>query len=296
MATSSPDFSASRPSLGRDRWRIRVPARGDHVTLVGALIVGVVVLLAIFGPWIAPHAPNAIDFANKLQSPSPSHPFGTDELGQDVFSRVIVAARLDLATVLAGVAISLTVGVVIGAVAGFRGGFVDSLLMRSQDVLQAFPPFVFAMAVAFSLGAGVRSIIVATAVVNVPGYARLTRNLMLSLKHADFAMAARGVGNGPLRLIFRHLLPNMVAPLLVLATLQCGWVLLDAAGLSFLGLGVPVPRAEWGVMISQGLQQFLTGAWWTYVFPGLAIAITVLGFMLLGDGLQQRLDPQRRRS
>jgi peptide/nickel transport system permease protein len=269
---------------------------GDRGFAIGAGIVGLMVFLAVFGPWIAPHEPTAIDFANQSQPPSWAHPFGTDELGQDVFSRVIHAARLDLFTALAGVTISLTVGVTLGAFAGYRGGWLDTLVMRTQDVLQAFPPFVFALAVAFSLGAGMSSIVIATATVNVPAYARLTRSLMLSLKHADYVLAARHVGNPTWRLLLRHLLPNMAGPLIVVATLQCGWVLLDAAGLSFLGLGVPVPEAEWGVMISQGLSQFLVGSWWSYVFPGLALALTVLGFMLLGDGLQTRLDPTRRRS
>ncbi len=269
---------------------------GDRAFAIGVLILGTMILLAAIGPLVAPHPPEAIDFANQSRAPTWSHPFGTDELGQDIFSRVLHAARLDLLTALAGVSISLVAGVAIGAIAGYRGGLLDAVLMRSQDVLQAFPPFVFAMAVAFSLGAGVSSIIIATATVSVPAYARLTRSLMLSLKRADFALAARGVGNPTWRLITRHLLPNMSGPLIVVATLQCGWVLLDAAGLSFLGLGVQVPRAEWGVMISQGLQQFLVGSWWTYVFPGLALALTVLGFLLVGDGLQSRLDPTRRRS
>jgi peptide/nickel transport system permease protein len=176
------------------------------------------------------------------------------------------------------------------------GRWVDEFVMRSQDVLQAFPRFVFAMAVAWAIGPGVFTVIVATAAINVPGYARLMRNLMLSVKESQFAAAAVAVGNSRFRLLWRHLLPNCMIPVIVVSTLQCGWAILEAAGLSFIGLGVRVPTAEWGVMISMGLQDFLQGHWWIYTFPGLAIAITVLGFNLLGDGLQDILDPRRRRA
>ena len=168
--------------------------------------------------------------------------------------------------------------------------------MRLQDVLQAFPRFVFAMAVAWAMGPGVVTVIVATATINVPGYARLMRNMMLTAKESEYALAALSVGNTRLRLLWRHLLPNTLVPIIVVSTLQCGWAILEAAGLSFIGLGVRVPRAEWGVMISMGLQDFLNGHWWIYTFPGLAIAFTVLGFNLLGDGLQDILDPRRRRA
>jgi peptide/nickel transport system permease protein len=297
----STDLAASHGGLTiADKARlgssIRDRAGANRLVLIGAVILSLVALAALIGPYIVPYDPYKIDFLHAALGPSLSHPFGTDQLGEDVFSRVIVATRLDLLTVLVAVALSSSIGVAIGAAAGFKGGPLDGTLMRSQDVLQAFPPFVFAMAIAFSLGPGVKSIIIATATVNIPGYARLTRNLMLSMKHSDFALAARGIGNGPFRLISRHLLPNMTGPIVVLMALQSGWVLLDASGLSFLGLGVSVPTAEWGLMISQGLQQFLAGSWWTYVFPGLAIGVTVLGFMLLGDGLQETLDPKRRRS
>lgn len=151
------------------------------------------------------------------------------------------------------------------------------------------------MAVAWALGPGVLSVIVAIALINMPVYVRLTRSQMLSLREEQFAVAAVAVGNSRWRLLWRHLLPNCVSPILVVSTLQCGWAMLEAAALSFIGLGVPVPRAEWGVMIHMGLQDFLQGAWWSYTFPGLAIAVTVLAFNLLGDGLQDHLDPRRRR-
>lgn len=270
--------------------------RGNPATIAGATIVGLVVLAAVFAPYVVPYDPYEVDIAAAASPPSFAHPFGTDQYGQDVFTRVLVAARLDLTIAVSAVLISMVIGVVLGAVSGFVGRWVDELVMRSQDVLQAFPRFVFAMAIAWAIGPGVFTVIVATAAINVPGYARLMRNLMLSVKESQFAAAAVAVGNSRFRLLWRHLLPNCMVPVIVVSTLQCGWAILEAAGLSFIGLGVRVPRAEWGVMISMGLQDFLQGHWWIYTFPGLAIAVTVLGFNLLGDGLQDMLDPRRRRA
>ena len=270
--------------------------RGNPATIAGGLIVVLVVLSALLAPYLAPYDPYEVDIANAAAPPSLAHPFGTDQYGQDVFTRVLVAARLDLMIAASAVVISAVVGVFLGAVSGFLGRWVDEFVMRSQDVLQAFPRFVFAMAVAWAIGPGVFTVIVATATINVPGYARLMRNLMLSVKESQFAAAAVAVGNPRFRLLWRHLLPNWMVPVIVVSTLQCGWTILEAAGLSFIELGVRVPEAEWGVMISMGLQNFLQGHWWIYTFPGLAIAFTVLGFNLLGDGLQDMLDPRRRRT
>jgi peptide/nickel transport system permease protein len=270
--------------------------RGNPATIGGAAILGLVVLTAIFVPMLSPYGAYEVDLDSASQPPSWAHPFGTDQYGFDVFTRVFVAARLDLRIALAAVAISMVIGVAIGALSGFIGGWTDEGLMRSQDVLQAFPRFVFAMAIAWAMGPGVLTVVVATAVINVPGYARLMRNLMLTARESEYALAAVAVGNPRFRLLWRHLLPNTLVPIIVISSLQCGWAILEAAGLSFIGLGVRVPRAEWGVMISMGLQDFLNGHWWIYTFPGLAIAVTVLGFNLLGDGLQDMLDPRRRRA
>jgi peptide/nickel transport system permease protein len=270
--------------------------RGNPATIAGAAIVGIVVIAAIVAPEFAPYDPYEVDIENSSIGPTWAHPFGTDQYGLDIFTRVLVAARLDLLIALSAVAFSLSIGVVLGAAAGFLGRWADETIMRTQDVLQAFPRFVFAMAIAWAMGPGVFTVIVATATINVPGYARLMRNLVLTAKESEYALAAVAVGNTRFRLLWRHLLPNTVAPIIVVSTLQCGWAILEAAGLSFIGLGVRVPRAEWGVMISMGLQDFLQGHWWIYTFPGLAIAFTVLGFNLLGDGLQDILDPRRRRA
>jgi peptide/nickel transport system permease protein len=270
--------------------------RGNPATIAGMVIIGLVGIAALVAPEFPPYGPYEVDINNASISPSWAHPFGTDQYGLDVFTRVLIAARLDLIIALSAVAFSMSIGVILGAVAGFLGRWFDEAIMRLQDVLQAFPRFVFAMAVAWAMGPGVVTVIVATATINVPGYARLMRNMMLTAKESEYALAAVAVGNTRLRLLWRHLLPNTLVPIIVVSTLQCGWAILEAAGLSFIGLGVRVPRAEWGVMISMGLQDFLEGHWWIYTFPGLAIAFTVLGFNLLGDGLQDILDPRRRRS
>jgi peptide/nickel transport system permease protein len=270
--------------------------RGNPATIAGATILGLVLLAAIVVPEIPPYNPYKVNIDLSALGPSWTHPFGTDQYGQDMFTRVLVAARIDLEIALAAVVLSTLIGVLLGATAGFLGRYVDETIMRLQDVLQAFPRFVFAMAVAWAMGPGVVTVIVATAAINIPAYARLMRNLMLTAKESEYALAATAVGNSRLRLLWRHLLPNTLVPIIVVSTLQCGWAILEAAGLSFIGLGVRVPRAEWGVMISMGLQDFLQGHWWIYTFPGLAIAVTVLGFNLLGDGLQDMLDPRRRRA
>ena len=284
------------PPLGGRLSDLVYQLRGNPATFVGLAIVGLIVLAAVFGPLIAPFDPYHVDINAAALPPSLAHPFGTDQYGEDLLTRVMVAARLDLLMAGSAVLLSMAVGVTLGALSGFFGRWLDEGIMRSQDVLQAFPRFVFAMAVAWAMGPGIITVIVATATINVPGYARLMRNLMISVKESQFALAAVAVGNPRLRILWRHLLPNCLTPIIVVATLQCGWAILEAAGLSFIGLGVRVPQAEWGVMIAMGLQDFLQGHWWIYTFPGLAIAVAVLGFNLFGDGLQDVLDPKRRRA
>lgn len=290
------DVVIAAPPIGGRLSDLVYQLRGNPATIAGLAVVGLIVLAAIFGPLIAPFDPYHVDINAAALPPSLAHPFGTDQYGEDLLTRVMVAARLDLMMAGSAVLLSMAVGVTLGALSGFFGRWLDEGVMRSQDVLQAFPRFVFAMAVAWAMGPGIITVIVATATINVPGYARLMRNLMISVKESQFALAAVAVGNPRLRILWRHLLPNCLTPVIVVATLQCGWAILEAAGLSFIGLGVRVPQAEWGVMIAMGLQDFLQGHWWIYTFPGLAIAVAVLGFNLFGDGLQDILDPKRRRA
>lgn len=267
--------------------------RGNPTTLAGAVLVALMVLLAVLAPLVAPYPPLAKDFAATSQPPSWQHWMGTDQYGQDILSRVIYAARLDLLIALVAVLASLSIGALLGAVAGYLGGWIDEVFMRLMDILQGFPSLILAMGIAFALGPGLATVIVATAAVNVAGYARLMRSTLLSEKQRTYVLAAQSVGNPPSRILFGHLMPNALGPVMVYATLHFGWAILEAAGLSFLGLGVAVPEAEWGVMINMGLQDFWQGHWWAYTFPGLTIALTVLGFNLLGDGLSEILDPRR---
>ncbi|MBV9787937.1 MAG: ABC transporter permease [Chloroflexi bacterium] len=267
--------------------------RHNFTSMIGLVLLTIILLAALLAPLIAPYDPYELDLARATLPPNSSHWFGTDQFGHDIFSRVLYGARLDLLIALASVAVSAVIGSVIGGVSGYVGRFVDEATMRLMDMLQAFPRFIFAMGIAFALGPGLLTVIVATAALNIPGYARLMRNLILSLKQTQYAMSAVAIGNSGPRVLFRHLFPNALAPILVTSTLQSGWAILEAAGLSFIGLGVAVPTAEWGVMIAMGLQEFLQGHWWVYTFPGLAIGVTVLAFNLIGDGLQDLLDPRR---
>lgn len=268
--------------------------RVDAATRAGLAITLALVLLALLAPWLAPYDPYATDPARALRPPSAAHPFGTGVFGEDVLSRVIWGARLDLLIAAGAVGIALVLGGTLGAVAGFAGGLADEGLMRAMDVLQAFPNFILALGIAAALGPSLPNLIVAIALTNVPIYARLMRGQVLTQRAAPYALAAVGVGNPMARVLFVHLLPNTWSPILVQATLQSGWAILQAAGLSFIGLGVPVPTPEWGVMIGMGVQQVTAGQWWVAFFPGLAIMLAVIGLNLLGDGLQDWLDPRRR--
>jgi peptide/nickel transport system permease protein len=276
----------------RDTWYV---LRQNPTAIVGLVLVGILIFCAIFAPWLSPYDPKAIDIDAITQTgPSWSHPFGTDENGRDILSLVIWGARIDLLIAISSVAVSLTIGTTIGVVSSYIGGIVDELLMRVMDIMQAFPRFIFAMAIAYAIGPGISTVIIATSVLNIPGYARLMRSVMLSAKQSQYAMAARSIGAKHQGIMFRHLVPNCLTPIFVMSTLQGGWAILEAAGLSFIGLGVEPSEAEWGAVIKIGFGEYLQGHWWVYTFPGLAIAVAVLGFNLIGDGLQDILDPRRR--
>ncbi len=268
--------------------------RRNPITLLGLGIIGLIALLAIFAPLIAPFDPLATDPANALAPPSRAHLMGTDEFGEDIWSRVVWGARIDLTIALGAVGIALVIGCTLGAVAGFFGGWGDELTMRAMDVLQAFPSFILAMGVAAALGPSLRNLIISVALINVAVYARLMRSRLLIVKSSLYASAAEGAGNPRWRLLLVHLVPNCLSPIFVQSTLQAGWAILTAAGLSFIGLGVPVPEPEWGVMVAMGAPRITSGDWWVSFFPGLFIAITVMSANLIGDGLQDLLDPRRR--
>lgn len=267
--------------------------RSNRLTLIGAITVGVLGFVAIFGPTIAPYDPTAQDLSSRLQGPSLAHPLGTDQLGRDVATRLVYGARVSLGIAIIVTAIRVTIGTVVGLVAGYAGGWVDESFMRLVDIQLAFPGLVLALVVAGILGPSLRNVMIALAIVGWTTYARVVRGSVLSIKEREYVDAARLVGTPRRRLFRRHLLPGVINPVIVIATLNLGTVVLATAGLSFLGLGAQPPTPEWGTMLSGGREHIRT-AWWIVNAPGIAIMVTVLGFNLLGDGLRDLLDPKQQ--
>jgi len=214
--------------------------------------------------------------------------------GRDLFSRIIFAARIDLSVAFVATACALAIGALAGAAVGYRGGWVDNVAMRGVDSVMAFPAFVLAMGITAALGNSTVNVAIAIAITQIPSYLRLIRGEMLRVREMEYADAARTVGNPAWRIVMIHLLPNCLPPLIVQATLAMGFALLTMASLSFIGLGIQPPQSEWGVMTAEGAQQIVTGEWWLFLFPGLAIMVTVLSFNLIGDGLRDLLDPRMR--
>jgi peptide/nickel transport system permease protein len=264
----------------------------DPLAVAGSVVLVVLVFVGVFGPWLAPYGTNEIDVDNMLQHPTSAHPFGTDELGRDVFSRVIVAARVSLEVAVVSVGLALAVGVLIGLVAGYYRGWADNALMRCMDVLFAFPVLLLAVAIVAVLGPGLSTAMVAIAVVYAPIFARVTRASVLSVREQVFVRAAVSIGTSDARIMRRHVLPNIAAPLIVQTSLSLAFAILSEAALSFLGLGVQPPAPSWGRMLYDG-RGFVTDAWWLGVFPGAAIFVTVLAFNLVGDALRDVLDPRQ---
>jgi peptide/nickel transport system permease protein len=275
----------------RDAWYL---LRQNPVTLLSGAGVLLLLVLAVFGPWLTPYDPLKTDAYASLQAPSMAHWFGTDQLGRDILSRVIAATRLDIAISVSAVLMSAVVGVLIGAVAGYTGGWFDRIIGRFTDVLMAFPLFVLAMGLVAALGNSVQNVVLATAIVNVPFYLRLMRAEVKVRRDAGFIEAARISGNGHASLLFRQLIPNCMPPITIQMSLNLGWAILNAAGLSYIGLGVQAPTPEWGIMVADGASSMMSGEWWVVVYPGLALMFSVFCFNLLGDGLRDMLDPKRR--
>nr|WP_230492775.1 ABC transporter permease [Martelella alba] len=255
---------------------------------LGITIIGVWLVIACFTPWIAPFDPVAQDAAASLLPPGGAHWFGTDNFGRDIFSRVLWAARVDLQICFLGVIFPFTLGTTLGALSGYLGGVADAAVMRVIDIVLAFPFLVLMLAIIAVLGPGLGSFYIAMAMVGWVSYARLVRAQVLTLKQRDFVLAARSLGYGHTRILFRHLLPNALAGAIVFSMSDCVLVLLNGAAVSYLGLGVQPPTAEWGVMVAEG-QSFITTAWWITTFPGAAIVLLALGFSLLADGLGDKL-------
>jgi peptide/nickel transport system permease protein len=258
------------------------------------ILIAVLALIGGIAPLIAPYDPLATNVAAALQPPSAAHWFGTDAVGRDVLSRVLVATRLDLSIAVAAVALSFVVGTAAGIVSGYLGGLIDAAIGRVTDTIMAFPLFVLAMGIVAAAGNTVANIVYATAVINIPTYVRVARAEVLVRREAPFIQAARLAGNGPSRVLAFHLFPNVLPPLIVQASLNMGYAILNAAGLSFIGLGVRPPAPEWGIMVADGAAYIISGEWWVWLFPGLALTGAVLVFNLAGDGLRDFFDPQRR--
>lgn len=266
----------------------------NPVTGLALTLFGLIVLIGIFGPALAPYDPLASNTANALKPPSWAHPFGTDNLGRDVFSRVIVATRLDLLISVAAVALSFAIGSILGSLAGFFGGWLDRIVGRAVDTIMAFPLFVLAMGIVAALGNTVENIVYATAIINLPFYTRFARAEVNVRRASGYVAAARLAGNSELRLLAFHIYPNILPPMMVQISLNMGWAILNAAGLSFIGLGVRPPTPEWGIMVAEGANFIVSGEWWLAFFPGMSLMLAVLTFNLLGDGLRDIVDPAQR--
>jgi len=272
----------------------RPPLLRNALTVIGLIVLACFVLAALLAPTLSPYDPLSTALAENLRPPSAGHPLGTDQLGRDLLSRILHGARLSLTVGLVVVSLAGVAGIVTGLAAGFWGGLLDDVLMRLTDVFLAFPSLILAMAIAAALGPSLFNVMVAIAAVTWPIYARLTRGQVLALRERPFIEAARAIGVPNSRLLGRHLLPNVISPLLVQASFDLGSAILAAAGLSFIGFGAQPPTPEWGVMISEG-RNYIATQWWLSTFPALAILLVVTGFNLLGDGLRDLLDPRTRR-
>lgn len=270
----------------------------NKLSLIALIILLVLILAAIFAPLIIPYPgdiANDTNVSQQLQPPSAEHWMGTDELGRDIFSRVVYGARISLTAALAAVGLSLLIGIPLGAVAGSFGGWVDNVIMRITDIFLSFPPLLLAIAMVAILGSSLNNAVLAIALSWWPWYTRLIRGQAISVKERKFVQAAETIGTSRARIIFKHIIPNCISPVIVQASMDIGGVILTVASLSFLGLGAQLPTPEWGLMISTG-RRFFPDSWWYCIFPGLAIFITVLCFNLLGDAIREILDPKTRKN
>ncbi|NTF84318.1 ABC transporter permease [Rhizobium rhizogenes] len=276
-------------------WRdARHMAGENKLTLFAALILLTLVVISLLAPWVIPYDPLAVDTSAALKPPSLAHLFGTDALGRDILSRVAIATRLDIGMAIGAVALSFIVGTAIGAIAGYFGSWTDAIISRFMDTIMAFPLFVLAMGIVAALGNSVENIVLATAIINLPFYSRFARSEVNVRRDMTFVEAARMGGNRSFRLLAFHIVPNILPTMMVQGSLNLGWAILNAAGLSFIGLGVRPPTPEWGIMVSEGASYIFSGEWWTFLFPGAALVITVFCFNLIGDGLRDMIDPRRR--
>lgn len=282
------------PAAASPRWRDALRKLLRHRSaMVGLSMTAIITVLAVLAPVIAPHDPLAQNLRQALTPPSGTHLMGTDEFGRDILSRILYGAGISLQVGLLVVFVSGATGVLLGLLAGYYGGWLDALISRAIEILLAFPGLLLAIAIVTILGPSLMNALLAISIANIPRYARITRGVVLAEKRRDYVSATRALGSRDGRLMFRHVLPNIFAPIIVLATLGLASAILTAASLSFLGLGAQPPEPEWGAMLSTG-RSYIRRAWWITVFPGMAIMITVLAFNLFGDGWRDILDPKTK--
>lgn len=274
----------------QEAWR---EFRKNKVAVVGMIIVLFFILLAIFAPFIAKEGINEQVMADRLQPPSSEYWLGTDDFGRDIFSRIVYGARISLWVGFSSVVGSVIIGSLLGIIAGYYGRWVDVIISRFFDIMLAFPSILLAIAIVAVLGPSLRNALIAIAIINVPNFGRLIRSRVLSIKEDEYIMAARSIGMKDIRILFSHILPNSMAPVVVQGTLAIATAILEAAALGFLGLGAQPPAPEWGKMLADS-KDYLQSAPWTMIFPGLAIMLTVLGFNLMGDGLRDAMDPRMK--
>ncbi|KAJ49356.1 peptide/nickel transport system permease protein/oligopeptide transport system permease protein [Clostridium tetanomorphum] len=266
----------------------------NKAALVGMIIILLLILMALLGKFIMPYDPYVGDLSQSLQAPSSAHIFGTDEQGRDILSRIIDGTKISLRVGVTSVAIALSIGTVIGSLSGYYGGKVDMFLMRIMDIILAFPSLLLAIAFMSALGKGIDKAVIAISIVTIPEYARIVRGCILSVKENEYVQAAKVIGNNDITIIFKHILPNVMSPIIVRATLGISTAILETSALGFLGLGVEPPLAEWGSMLGAGRGYFYNAPH-IVLFPGIAITLTVLAFNLFGDGLRDALDPKLRK-
>jgi peptide/nickel transport system permease protein len=292
MAGNVINTTTTKNSMSGYRLFIRVMS-GRWIVILGAVIIFLLIIAAIFAPWIAPYNPNKIDLASSLQAPSSQHWLGTDQAGRDVLSRIIYGSRIAVSVGLVVVILAGLVGMSLGLLAGYFGGWIQTLIMRCMDALMALPPLILMLSIAVMLGGGLLNVLIALAISFMPTYCRLMCAQVLSVKEYDYVMAATVIGGSDLRIMFRHLVPNTFPPLLVIITLDLGFAILAEASLSFLGIGINPPTATWGAMINNGNRYLMTNPLLSLA-PGVAIILVVMAFNLVGDGLRDALDPRLR--
>lgn len=263
----------------------------NKAAMIGLIVIALLIFIALFGKWLMPYDPNMGDMSINKQPPSLEHWFGTDEQGRDIFSRIIDGTKVSLSVGLQAVSFALVIGTILGAIAGYKGGKIDTLIMRVMDMMMAVPDILLAITLMAALGRGIDKAVIAIGLVTIPEYARIVRGSIMSIKDSEYVQASKVIGNSDTVIIFKHILPNVLSPIIVRATLGISTAILNVAALGFLGLGVQPPYAEWGDMLGRA-RSFIFDSPYMLIFPGLAITVTVLAFNLLGDGLRDAFDPK----